>query len=145
WAEYFATPALPAVRDYDFTATARQYEVGGTANYPGNVVLGAAVALLNEVGPAAGQAHGPGLGARLIEGLRRAGATVVSPEGPAERSGIVAFTLGEGPGRDRACLQRLWDQKVIVSQRYTAGVGGLRASVHLYNNDEDVGRLLEGV
>jgi selenocysteine lyase/cysteine desulfurase len=145
WARYFATPEIPAVRDYDFTTTARRFELGGTANYPGNVVLGAAVGLLNEVGPEAIEGHVLGLGAELREGLRRAGAAVVSPDGPGECSGIVTFTLGQGVERDRAFLERLWDRGVIISQRYTAGVGGLRVSVHLYNDAGDVARLLEEV
>jgi selenocysteine lyase/cysteine desulfurase len=145
WAEYFATPGIPAVRDYDFVADARAFELGGTANYPGNVVLGAAVELLNEVGPTAIAEHVLELGEYLIDGLLRAGAVVVSPRQRQERSGIVTFTLGDGPGRDRALLGRLWDEGVIVSHRYTAGVGGLRVSVHLYNRRDDMDRLLEAV
>src|SRR5439155_14911987 len=40
WAGSFATPDIPAVRDYTFTQAARRFEIGGTANYPGNVALG---------------------------------------------------------------------------------------------------------
>jgi selenocysteine lyase/cysteine desulfurase len=145
WAEYFATPDIPAVPACRWHGGARGFEVGGTANYPGNVVLGASVALINEIGIAAIEQHVVSLSARLREVLRRAGATVVSPEGPGETSGIVSFTLGDGPERDRQFLHRLWDAGVIISQRYTAGVGGLRASVHFYNNDDDVGRLAEAV
>jgi selenocysteine lyase/cysteine desulfurase len=145
WAEYFATPSTPAVRPYNFTGTARRFEVGGTANYPGNVVLGAAVALINDLGPAAVEGYILGLAEDLGERLRRAGATVVSPAERESRSGIVTFTLGQGAGRDRAFLHELWDRKIIVSQRYTAGVGGLRASVHFYNNEEDLARLAEAV
>jgi selenocysteine lyase/cysteine desulfurase len=145
WAEYFATPDIPAVRDYDFVRTARRFETGGTANYPGNVVLEAAVGVINELGIDAIEAHILALGEQLRHGLRRLGAVVVSPEGPGETSGIVTFSLGQGPQRDRECLHRLWEQKVIISQRYTAGVGGLRVSVHFYNNADDIARLLEAV
>jgi selenocysteine lyase/cysteine desulfurase len=145
WAEYFATPSTPAVRDYDFVGDARAFELGGTANYPGNVVLGEAVALLNEVGQAAAARHVLDLGEHLIDGLLRAGAAVVSPRDEPSRSGIVTFTLGGGPARDREFLGRLWERNVVISQRYTAGVGGLRVSVHLYNNRDDVGQLLEAV
>jgi selenocysteine lyase/cysteine desulfurase len=145
WAEYFATPGIPVVRDYDFVGDARAFEIGGTANYPGNVVLGAAVGLLNELGPEPIARHILELGEHLIEGLLRAGAVVVSPREEAARSGIITFTLGDGPARDREALRRLWDAKVVISHRYTAGVGGLRASVHLYNNGDDVGRLLEAL
>ena len=81
----------------------------------------------------------------LLDGLRRVGATVVSPPGDGERSSIVTFSLGQGPERDRACLEYLWDRKIVISERYTAGVGGLRVSVHFYNNDDDVRQLVEAV
>jgi cysteine desulfurase / selenocysteine lyase len=145
WAEYFATPSTPAVRDYDFVDEARAFELGGTANYPGNVVLGASVALVNELGPEKIEAHVLDLGDRLIEDLRRAGATLVSPAERPARSGIITFTLGSGPERDRAFLHSLWERGIILSQRYTAGVGGLRASVHFYNHADDVLRLAEAV
>src|SRR5205085_10178047 len=109
------------------------------------VVLGAALALINALGSAAIEAHVRGLCDRLIEGLTRAGAEVVTPPEPAARSGIVTFTLGDGPGRDAAFLGQLRQRRILVSQRYTAGVGGLRVSAHLFNNEDDVGRLVEAV
>jgi selenocysteine lyase/cysteine desulfurase len=145
WAEYFATPTIPAVRSYDFHEGARALEVGGTSNYPGNVALAASLALINEIGRSAIERHVVELTDRLIEGLRRIGVTVVSPPEHASRSGIIAFTLGQGQLHDRDCLHWLWDRQVVVSQRYTAGVGGLRASVHLYNNAEDVDQLIDAV
>ena len=117
WAEYFATPTIPAVRSYEFIPGARSFEVGGTGNYPGNVVLGASVALINEVGRPAIEQHILKLTDQLMEGLRRLGATVVSPPEPACRSGIVSFTMGQGLERDRQLLRSLWDQKIIISQR----------------------------
>ncbi len=145
WADYFATPEIPAVRPCEFTPTARRFEVGGTANYPGNVVLGAALALINELGPAAIERHVRGLTDVLMEGLRAAGATVVTPPEPEARSGIVTFTLGQGPVRDAALLARLRGRHILISQRYTAGVGGLRVSCHFFNNADDVRRLTEAV
>jgi selenocysteine lyase/cysteine desulfurase len=145
WAGYFATPDIPAVRFYEFTTTARRFEIGGTANYPGNVALGASLALINELGIATIEAHVLDLTDRLIDRVRAAGATLVSPPERAARSGIVTFTLGHGPERDRAALQNLLRERILISQRYTAGVGGLRVSVHFFNNDEDVRRLVEAV
>jgi cysteine desulfurase / selenocysteine lyase len=145
WAEYFASPDIPAVRDYDFLPGARGLDVGGTANYPGNVVLGASLALINELGVGAIEEHVLGLGELLADRLRAAGATVVSPWAEGERSGIVTFTLGEGAARDTACLRGLLDRGILISQRYTAGVGGLRVSVHFFNNEDDVRQLAEAV
>lgn len=145
WAEYFATPDIPAVRSYEFAANARRFEIGGTANYPGNVALGASLALINELGIDVVEKHILQLSDCLISGLNSAGATVVSPLDPAARSSIVTFTLGQGPVRDTALLQKLLDRRILISQRYTAGVGGLRVSVHFFNNGEDVEQLLEAV
>ncbi|MGE3807577.1 MAG: aminotransferase class V-fold PLP-dependent enzyme [Gemmataceae bacterium] len=145
WAEYFATPEIPAVTDYDFVDNARRFEMGGTANYPGNVALGASLELINAIGMTAIEQHVLALGDRLIDGLKQAGATIVSPLERAERSGILSFTLGHGPARDTAFLQQALDQRILISQRYTAGVGGLRVSVHFFNNNDDVDALLAAV
>jgi selenocysteine lyase/cysteine desulfurase len=145
WAEYFATPDIPAVRPYEFTPSARKFEIGGTANYPGNVALAASLALINQLGIAAIERFVLDLTDRLIDRMQAAGATLVSPPERAARSGIVTFTLGQGPERDRVALQTLVKQRILISQRYTAGVGGLRVSVHFFNNHEDVDRLSEAV
>ncbi len=145
WGAYFATPTIPAVRDYTFVHGARAFEVGGFSNCAGNTVLAASVGLLNEVGADAIERHVVRLTDQLIDGLRRAGAAVVTHPERECRSGIVTFTLGDGAERDRVFLHRLWDQRILLSQRYTAGVGGLRASVHLFNNDDDVNRLAAAV
>jgi selenocysteine lyase/cysteine desulfurase len=145
WAEYFATPSIPAVRDYELVADARRFEIGGTANYPGNVALGASLTLINELGREAIFTHIVALTERLIEAIHRAGLSLVSPPAPGERSGIVTFTLGKGAAYDTKCLHYLWDRRVLISQRYTAGVGGLRVSVHLFNNAADIDRLVATV
>jgi selenocysteine lyase/cysteine desulfurase len=145
WAAYFATPSIPAVRPYDFTRTARRFEVGGTANYPGNVVLGASLALINELGIDRIEARIRRLTDLLLEELCRTGAALVTPPEPEARSGIITFTLGQGPARDAAFLDRLRARRILISQRYTAGVGGLRVSVHFFNNEDDVLALTRAV
>jgi selenocysteine lyase/cysteine desulfurase len=145
WAEYFATPTIPAVRAYDFVTEARGFEIGGTANYPGNVVLGASLRLINDLGIDAIEQYILRLSDELMHKLQRVGATIVSPREPAARSGIVTFTMGQGPPRDTELLGRLVERRILISQRYTAGVGGLRVSVHFYNNDEDVMQLVDAV
>ncbi|MCS6850830.1 MAG: aminotransferase class V-fold PLP-dependent enzyme [Gemmataceae bacterium] len=145
WANYFATPSLPAVRDYQFTSSARRFEIGGTANYPGNVVLASAVGLINTLGIASIEAHIRRLTDQLLADLPAAGARVVSCPEPECRSGIVTFTLGGGPARDRACLDFLLARRILISQRYTQGVGGLRVSVHFFNTEDDLRQLVAAV
>ena len=145
WAEYFATPSIAAVRAYDFTPSARRFEIGGTANYVGNVALGASLALINELGISNIENYILNLTEVLMDRLRAAGAVIVSPQERQARSGIVTFSLGHGAKRDRECLQQLLDRRILISQRYTAGIGGLRASMHFFNNEEDAQQLAEAI
>ncbi len=73
WGDYFATPTIPSVRDYTFVRGTRAFEVGGFNNHPGNVVLAAAVGLLNEVGTNAIEQHVFRLTDLLLEQLRARG------------------------------------------------------------------------
>ena len=119
-----------------------RFETGG-ANYLGNVALGACLGMLNGLGSTVIEARIVQLTDLLIERLRSAGAQVVTPAESSARSGIVTFSLGQGPRRDTAFLQRLLNRKILISQRYTAGVGGLRVSLHFFNNENDVHQLME--
>jgi selenocysteine lyase/cysteine desulfurase len=145
WAQYFATPATPAVRDYDFVTSAQRFEIGGTSNYPGNVVLAAALELTNSLGLDAIEQHIFHLTDFLIDRLQAARVTIVSPREPGARSSIVTFTMNQGARRDSALLQHLLDNRVLISQRYTSGMGGLRVSVHFFNDEDDIRQLVDAV
>jgi len=144
WGNYFQTPSIQPVREYRFVNAARRYESGGTANYPGAIGLAASVRMILELGPSRIAEHVWTLGDSLIAGLDRLGVQVVTPPGREERAGIVTFSLG-GPERNVALMEHLLARRVLVSVRYTAGVGGVRVACHFFNNEDDIGRLLEGV
>lgn len=142
WGAYFSTPSITPLRRYSYVKNARKFETGGTANYPGAIGLGASLQLLNQLGPAAIEAHIRALSRELIEGLRRRGAQVITPDEDARRAGIVTFRCFTAPERDQRLAEFLLQNKVYVSTRYTAHVGGTRVSVHLFNNRDDIERLL---
>jgi cysteine desulfurase/selenocysteine lyase len=72
----------------------------------------------------------------LILGLKKLGVRVVSPtETPQERSPIVSFSLGE---RNDECIERLTKESISVSPR----AGNIRVSVNIFNNFEDIDKLL---
>lgn len=52
WGEYFQTPNITPLGDYQLVNTARRFETGGTANYPGAVGLAASLNLIDKLGPA---------------------------------------------------------------------------------------------
>jgi selenocysteine lyase/cysteine desulfurase len=142
WAEYFRTPAITPLQSVTVTADARRYETGGTGNYPGMVGLAASLDLIDRLGPGAIARHILDLTDQLIEGLSRLPVRIVTPRGRIHRSGIVTFTLDD-VAREAALIERLLDARVMVSHRYTSGVGGVRVSCHFFNAADDVARLLE--
>jgi selenocysteine lyase/cysteine desulfurase len=75
------------------------------------------------------------LTANLDRQLREAGATTRLPSDPEHRSGILTFDV---PGIEPSEIRkRGLEQHVVVSCRD----GGVRASVHAYNDADDLRRL----
>jgi selenocysteine lyase/cysteine desulfurase len=144
WGEYFRTPTITPLQPVAFTPEARRYETGGTGNYPGMVGLAASLGLINELGPDAIARHIVGLTDQLLDGLARLPVRIVTPRDARHRSGIVTFTLDD-VAREAALVERLLDARIMVSHRYTSGVGGVRVSCHFFNSAEDVARLIEEV
>jgi cysteine desulfurase / selenocysteine lyase len=144
WGEYFQSPNTVPVTDYAFVSAARRFEMGGTSNYPGAVGLAACIKLLHDLGPDEVAKHIYGLTEELLRGLDRVGVEVVTPRAPANRSGIVTFSVGSAEDNVKL-MQRLQTKKILVSVRYTSGVGGIRVSCHYYNSVEDIATLLEEV
>jgi cysteine desulfurase / selenocysteine lyase len=142
WGNYFQTPSIAPVRDYQFTSDARVYEIGGTGNYPGAAGLTASIKLINDLGTANIEQRIRGLTDELIAGLLRIGVPIATPPAPRNRSGIITFDLGSAE-RNVSLMEHLLQQKVMVSVRYTSNVGGVRVSCHFFNSSEDVHRLLE--
>jgi cysteine desulfurase / selenocysteine lyase len=144
WGNYFQTPSMAPVRDYQFVTTACRYEIGGTANYPGAVGLAASLKMIHDLGQAQIAAHVFSLTERLLAGFDRCQVEVVTPRAVEHRSGIVTFTVGSAE-ENVSLVERLAAQKILVSVRYTSQVGGVRVSCAYFNSDEDVERLVEAV
>ena len=142
WDTYFETPSITPVNDYRFIDSARRWETGGTSNYPGAIGLAESVALINEIGIEAIAEQVLSLTDYLIDALQRQPVRVVTPTDRRYRSGIVTFTL-DRPDENAALLAFLQQHKVLVSLRYTSDVGGIRVACHLFNNREDIDRLVE--
>ena len=141
WGEYFQTPGILPNGDFRYVSSARRFEHGSTANYPGAVGLAASIKLIEELGQQNVAAHVYALTDHLIAGLDALNIEVVTPRAPANRSGIVTFTVGSADENVRL-MNQLLAARILVSVRYTANVGGIRVSCHLYNSDEDIDTLL---
>jgi len=144
WGEYFQTPSMAPVKEYQFVKGARRYEIGGTANYPGAVGLAAALNLIHSIGQSEIASHVFELTERLLRGFDALGIEVVTPRASENRSGIVTFTVGSATENVKL-VERLSAKKILVSVRYTSHVGGVRVSCAVFNSEEDVDRLVETV
>lgn len=141
WGNYFQTPSISPVMDYAYVPTARRFEPGGTANYPGAIGLAASLNLLHSLGQDNTAAHIRSLTDQLLAGLDRLRIEVVTPRDANRRSGIVTFSAGSAE-KNVTLMNRLLQKKILVSVRYTSNVGGIRVSCHYYNSSEDLDRLL---
>ena len=81
----------------------------------------------------------------LVEGLQRIGALIITPLEHEARSGIITFRLSESEAADADLRERLIEAGILISVRYTSNVGGLRVSVHYYNNQDDIAALLDAI
>ena len=143
WDTYFETPSIAPVATSNFVRLARRWETGGTANYPGAIGLAESVGLINEIGienvGRARAARSPTTSSTLST---RQKIDVVTPD---ERRIAPASSPSPSTSRRQHRADRVScsSSKVLVSVRYTSDVGGVRVSCHLFNNRDDLDRLVE--
>ena len=123
----------------ELRADASRFE-SGSANMAGMAGLAASMDLFVQVQ----EAHGDtaiadrvlSLESELRQKLATAGAITIDHESPSNHSGIVNFQIpGVDPNRFR---KKALGHDVVVSCRGT----GIRASVHAYNDSQDIDRLI---
>ncbi len=135
-----------------WAAVPHKFEAG-TPNIAGAVGMGAAVDYLEEIGHRALARHEEQVMGYALERLGRLDdIRIFGPEDPTERSGAVSFTLGDAHPHDIATI--LDSQGVairaghhcaqLVMKRYGISATA-RASFYLYNDTDDVDRLVEGL
>ncbi len=124
------------ISDYSPAADARRFDAG-TPPVP-NIYAGlAGMSLVEEAGVSAIEEHVARLTERLIEGLDELGAVIVTPHDPARRGPLVCVRSTDVP----ALVEALAAERIVCSERDA----NLRISLHLYNVDEDVDRVLEAL
>jgi selenocysteine lyase/cysteine desulfurase len=122
------------ISDYSPAADARRFDAG-TPPVP-NIYAGlAGMSLIEEAGPAAIEDHVTALATRLIDGLDELGAKVATPRDPSQRGPLVCVRSTDV----RALVNTLASDRVTCSDRDA----NLRISLHLYNVEDDVDRVLE--
>ena len=124
------------ISDYSPHATARRFDAG-TPPVP-NIYAGVAgLALLQETGVPAVEAHVSALNTRLIAGLGELGAHVVTPAAPARRGPLVCVRSTDAA----ALVASLAEDRITCSLRDD----NLRIAAHFYNTEADVDTVLEAL
>jgi selenocysteine lyase/cysteine desulfurase len=125
-----------SIADYSPHASARRFD-SGTPPVPSLYPGVAGMELLAEVGVPAIEAHVAGLVERLVAGLDELAATIATPRPAAERGPLVCVVSTD----PNALVDALAAQRIVTSTRES----NLRISLHLYNVEEDVDRVLEAL
>jgi selenocysteine lyase/cysteine desulfurase len=130
---------------YDLMPGARRFDLGNY-NYPAAMAVEPALDLQLDLGPPVIEAYVCGLSQRLAGGLHQLGLKVSGgPPGPhlahTVTAGKYARNTHESAGDPDfdALYKHLTDNDVILTVRR----GMLRFSLHLYNNEADVDRVLD--
>lgn len=104
--------------------------LNGTPHIPALYACRPGLEVLNQVGVAAIREKSMRMTARLIEGAKRRGWRVNTPDHPAERAGTVSVECPNAQEVGRELLAR----DILVDYRPKAGI---RLSPHFYNRDEE--------
>ncbi|SHH87455.1 cysteine desulfurase / selenocysteine lyase [Sporobacter termitidis DSM 10068] len=135
-----------------FAPVPQKFE-GGTQNVGGAVGLSAAIDYLNSVGMESIREHERALTAYMLDRLRGVPQLkIVGPDELQDRIGVVSFTLEGAHPHDVATILNA-DRIAVRSGHHCAhpfmchlGVQATcRASVYLYNSNEDIDRLAESL
>ena len=122
-----------SIADYSPHATARRFD-SGTPPVPSLYPGVAGMDLVAEVGVPAIEEHVRGLVTRLLAGLDELGATVVTPRAETEHGPLICVVSTD----PNALVDALARERIVTSTRDS----NLRISLHLYNVEEDVDRIL---
>jgi len=125
-----------SIADYSPHASARRFD-SGTPPVPSLYPGVAGMELVLEAGVPAIEAHVRTLVDRLLAGLDELGATVATPRGEGERGPLVCVVSTD----PNTLVEALAAERIVTSTRDL----NLRISLHLYNVEEDVDRILEAL
>ena len=133
---------LPSTLSY--APSARRFEPG-TRNVALIAGMAAAVAFMSQIGMERVKGYGHALARRAAAGLRSIpGVTVLSPAHPALATSITTLKMANVP-YDRLYNYLIGTHKLrcrIVTER---GIDAVRVSTHLFNNEDEVDRLIGAV
>ncbi|MFN2593499.1 MAG: aminotransferase class V-fold PLP-dependent enzyme [Actinomycetota bacterium] len=142
WLSQIGESDLGSGADYglrdDLGASA--FDVFCTANFVNFGAWAQSLRLLMEMGIDRIESHNAALIDRIVAGLDNTPFTLLSPaEGPSRST--LLFISHEDPSKNDAAHEALIEKGVHIAKR----AGSLRVAPHVYNDENDVDRLLDGL
>jgi selenocysteine lyase/cysteine desulfurase len=125
------------VSDPELATDAHRFEYGNP-NFLGTWVQRRSAEYLKGIGLANIESRVRELTTRLIETADTYQIRVRTPRPWEHRAGIVSLDLGRHAGET---VRKLNDQGIVVAEKDSH----LRASLHFYNNEDDIGRLFSAL
>ncbi|WP_316571658.1 cysteine desulfurase [Neobacillus sp. YIM B06451] len=150
----FGGEMIDFVHDYESTWKELPWKFeAGTPIIAGAIGLGAAIDFLQEIGMDNIDAHDRRLGAYALDKMSRIeGMKIYGSTDPAKRTGIVTFNISDVHPHDVATVLdaegvavRAGHHCAQVLMRWLKASATARASMYLYNTEEDVDRLVDGL
>jgi len=150
----FCGEMIDFVHDFDSTWKELPWKFeAGTPIIGGAIGLGAAIDFLQEVGMDNIEAHDRRLGAYALDKMSKIeGMSIYGPRNPEQRTGIVTFNIADVHPHDVATVLdaegiavRAGHHCAQVLMRWLKASATARASMYLYNTEEDIDRLVEGL
>ncbi len=129
---------------FEYADGARRFDVGNH-NFIAAIAVEQALAMIQDVGIRAVEEHACGLARRLAEGLAEAGLPVFGEPADPARSHIVSVGRELSDEHDMTQDADMIGLHAWLAEngvRFTIRRGMLRFSLHLYNNAEDVDRVI---
>lgn len=121
--------------------SAQRYEYG-TRNNALFYGLSDAIGFIHEIGLERIHHHNKKLAERFVDGLEKInGIEMLSPAEKDYRSSIIAFSI-QGKDCMEVYFHLIRKKKIRVRPVFEDGLNFVRASFHMYNNEEDVDKLL---
>ena len=124
--------------------TAQKYEILGQRDDPRLMAVAATLDVLDGVGEAAIEQAARMRGASMRQALAGvAGARPIGSGAAAITGPVITVAF---PGRDVAAMRaRLWQARIATAASKVGGQAAIRFSPHIYNSNEDVAAVLEGL
>jgi selenocysteine lyase/cysteine desulfurase len=139
WNTGVTIPDWRSPTSYQLRASADRF-VPGNPSFISIYVLDNALDLFLKIGVPVIERHVLGLSALVWQGVRALGWELMTPYEAEQRAGSVCFMSSDL----QAITSGLATRGILVWGDY-GGVGRIRVSTHLYNNEEDVDRLLSAL